>query len=282
MISTKKRNVKQQSEQQMLLSANMTSSLVSNTSSCIRIFSLLLCLLFPLSVQAESFDWKLWNHMLRQYMHTETVASIQAELIDYRALKQDPDFYRIASALKSYDPSGLDNNDRKAFYINSYNYFAAKLVVEHWPVQSIQDIGIFFWPVWKRTAGYINGQKITLKQIEHTILRPMGDPRIHFAINCASLSCPDLRNEAYEAQRLDAQLDEQSKRFVHNLGKGVQSHGGKLRVSAIFDWYEEDFTAIGGVVAFIRQYRELPSPITNIEYMPYNWHLNATNTRLEK
>ena len=281
-MSAKKLETKHPSEHLMLSPANFCRCLFSHSSCGARLVLLTLCLLCPLQAQSEPFDWKSWDHILKQYIHSGTADGIQAELIDYRALKRDPDFYRIADALRSYDPANLKDKEKMAFYINSYNFFAAKLVVENWPINSIQDIGIFFWPVWRRTAGNINGHKVTLNQIEHEILRPMGDPRIHFAINCASLSCPDLRNEAYDARQLDSQLDEQSKRFMDNPGKGVHSNGSTIRISAIFDWYEEDFATTGGVVSFIRQYRKLPSPITNIEYMPYNWHLNATNTSIKR
>ena len=261
----------------MLLHNNFTRSYFSKPSSCIRLALLLACLSCPLQLQAKPFDWSLWNHILQHYLHSGTVDGINTMLIDYRSLKQDPDFYRIATMLKSYDPTSLDHKNKEAFYINSYNYFAVKLVIENWPVQSIQDIGIFFWPVWRHTAGYINGRKVTLNQIEHEILRPMGDPRIHFAINCASLSCPDLRNEAYDARQLDTQLDDQSRRFMNNPGKGAQSHDSKIWISAIFDWFEEDFVkANGSVRDFITQYSEISDDIKLARGgLPYNWSVNG-------
>ena len=281
-MGAKKLKIEHPPEHLMLSLANFCRCLFSYSYCRARLGLLTVCLLCPLQAQSEPFDWKSWDHILKHYIHSGTADRIQAELIDYRALKRDPDFYRLADALKSYDPASLNDKEKMAFYINSYNYFAVKLVVENWPVNSIQDIGIFFWPVWRHTAGYINGHKVTLNQIEHEILRPMGDPRIHFAINCASLSCPDLRNEAYNGRQLDSQLDEQCKRFMDNPSKGVQINGSTIRISSIFDWYEEDFATTGGAASFIRQYRKLPSPITNMEYMPYNWRLNATVTSIKR
>ena len=116
---------------------------------------------------------------------------------------------------------------------------------------------------------------VTLDEIEHQILRPMGEPRIHFAIVCASLSCPDLRREAFTAERLDAQLQEQTQAFLDNVSKGLQLAGTRVEVSQIFDWFEEDFDSAGGVEAFVRRYRELPDQIRLRADIPYNWNLNA-------
>ncbi len=105
----------------------------------------------------------------------------------------------------------------------------------------------------------------------------MGDPRIHLAIVCASISCPDLRNEPYTAAKLNEQLDYQSRQFLNNEGKGLKIEKKAIRLSKIFDWFKGDFKASGGVMTFIKRYRT-DLPALKIEAnMPYDWTVNATN-----
>ncbi|MGH8557393.1 MAG: DUF547 domain-containing protein [Methylococcales bacterium] len=109
--------------------------------------------------------------------------------------------------------------------MNSYNILAIKMVLDHWPVESIKDAGGLLNPVWNQRAGEIGGEPVTLGQIEHKILRPMGEPRIHFAIVCASVSCPNLYNQPYTAARLNTQLDEQVRGFSGNEEEGMAVTG---------------------------------------------------------
>ena len=196
---------------------------------------------------------------------------------DYRALRRDPLFPRVTAALTRFDPARLEGRrERLAFYINAYNILAMKTVVDHWPLDSIKDAGGLFGSVWKQDAGVIGGRTVSLDQIEHRILRPLGEPRIHMAIVCASVSCPDLRPEPYRAARLDDQLDQQTRAFLANPGKGLRLKGSVARVSRIFDWFEEDFRrAYGGVRPFLRRYRPDVAQTVNIEAdLPYDWSLN--------
>lgn len=119
--------------------------------------------------------------------------------------------------IKQFPVKNLSSREKKlAFYINSYNILALKMVVDHWPLKSIKDIGSLFRPVWGKVAGTISGKLVSLDDIENDIIRPMGEPRIHLAIVCASVSCPDLRTEPYTAKKLDSQLDEQVRLFLNN------------------------------------------------------------------
>ena len=153
------------------------------------------------------------------------------------------------------------------------------MVLDHWPLKSIKDVGSLLSPVWDKPAGEIGGKRVTLGQIEHEILRPMGEPRVHFAIVCASVSCPDLNNRPYTAARLDGQLDEQVRRFLGNKTKGVAVADNQIRISKIFDWFEEDFQRAGGVDAFVRRYRpNLPASPVEAD-IPYDWDLNETGSR---
>lgn len=112
---------------------------------------------------------------------------------------------------------------------------AIKTVLDHWPLQSIRDAGSFFSPVWKKPAGMVAGKVRSLHEIEHDILRAMHEPRIHFAIVCASVSCPDLRPEAYNAAQLDDQLDDQATIFLSRQQKGLRIEANGVQLSKIFD-----------------------------------------------
>jgi hypothetical protein len=223
------------------------------------------------------FDWQVFESVLKDHVTSKRNFGIRTRVVDYQALLEDQDFLNINSQLKNYDPSGLDRLQRLAFYINAYNYYAIKIVVDNWPVESIRDIGTFFSPVWKKTAGSINHQNVTLDQIEHAILRPMGEPRIHFAIVCSSNSCPDIRLEIYSADQLNRQLTDQVKSFIANKGKGVCIVDGELHVSSIFKWFEEDFDNSGGVIAFISKHAPRYSKFSSFDTLRYDWRLNDTS-----
>jgi len=164
-----------------------------------------------------------------------------------------------------------------AFYINTYNILALKMMIDHWPQKSIKDIGGFFNPVWGKEAGMVAGKVVSLDDVENKIIRPMGEPRIHLAIVCASVSCPDLRSEPYTAAKLEVQLDEQVNTFLANNKKGLLVERNELIVSKIFKWFAKDFKHVGGVDSFIRQYRpDLDKAIKIEDYLDYDWSVNAT------
>ena len=225
--------------------------------------------------QTTDFDWSIWDGLLRQHVISDTREGIGLNVLDYPSIKQSTEFKRLLDGLAGFDPGLLSSREsRLAFYINAYNILAVKMIIDHWKPQSIRDIGHFLNPVWKHDAGEINHQKVTLHQIEHEILRPMGEPRIHFSIVCASISCPDLRPEAFTANRLNDQLNDQVSQFLKNAGKGLRITNKVIRVSSIFDWFEDDFKSVGGVDSFIRQYTSgLPSGEIEAD-LDYNWHLN--------
>src|SRR5207245_11671444 len=120
------------------------------------------------------------------------------------------------------------------------------------PVASIRDIGSFLRPVWKRPAGQAGGRAVTLDEIEHGIVRPLGDPRTHAVVVCASTSCPALPREPLEANRLDAHRDPAVRRWLADPDKGlrIDRSANTIRLSKIFDWFEQDFATAGGWVAF--------------------------------
>lgn len=220
-------------------------------------------------------DWSAYRDVL-VHVKPGTKNGVELMLADYPAIKANGSLDKAYQVLAGFDPKLLSSREeRLAFYINAYNILALKTVADHWPVDSIKDVGSVFKPVWDRPAGQLGGKEVTLGDVEHTILRPMAEPRIHLAIVCASVSCPDLRDEPYSAAKLPAQLDDQAQRFLDNTGKGLSVGRDRIEVSKIFDWFEKDFAAGGGVAAFIKHYKpELPDLKINAA-IDYDWSVNG-------
>ncbi len=244
---------------------------------------LMVCLLLIPS-SAWAFDFSGWDGLLKRHVRPTTIAGVRLAGVDYPGVKKDPAYSKLIGDLKSFSPATLKTpKQKRAFWINVYNIMAVKMVVDHYPVDSIKDAGDLFGSVWKKTVGVVGGKEVTLHEIEHEILRKMGDPRIHAAIVCASVSCPDLRTEAYRVDRLDPQLDDQLRRFLENKGKGLQTNhkNGRILLSKIFDWFEDDFEPQGGVLPFLTRYAPEPDrPLlkngdAEVSYLDYNWDLNT-------
>lgn len=237
-------------------------------------------LLLPLSVMAAEPDWSDYARLLGKHVRPGVKNGVELNTVDYAALKKSGEVDRVAAQLAAFPLGKLTSREEKlAFYINAYNVLAMKMVLDHWPLESIKDVGSFISPVWERPAGQLGGQAVTLDELEHRVLHPIGEPRIHFAIVCASVSCPDLRAEPYTAGRLDAQLDNQVRLFLGNPAKGLIIEQDGIRVSQIFDWFRQDFAVVGGVEAFIRRNRQdLPEklPLKLKANIPYDWSLNAS------
>lgn len=228
------------------------------------------------SFSALAQDWSTYDELLAQYVTPAERQGVTHHRVNYQALRQDPRYPQLLALVENQPIAAMTTrNERLAFYINAYNIYAIKMVIDHLPLESIRDAGSFFSPVWKKSVGTIGGKVVTLDEIEHAILRTMGEPRIHFAIVCASLSCPDLRLEAFRADRLDQQLEEQTRGFLNDSSKGLALNGTSARVSQIFDWFADDFAAVGGVEAFVRRYRDLPATLSLRANLPYNWSLNG-------
>lgn len=224
---------------------------------------------------AHGQNWDLLDALLTQYVSPSEREGIRFNAVDYSALAQDPRYPRLLQEIAQVVPASLGSlQERLAFYINVYNVYAIKMVIDNSPLESIRDAGSLFSPVWKKPVGTINAEVVTLDQIEHGILRTMGEPRIHFAIVCSSLSCPNLRPEAYRAEKLEYQLEDQTRSFLADATKGASIDGNQVRVSQIFDWFEEDFEPFGGVEEFVRRYRELPRQVRLRANLPYIWNLN--------
>jgi hypothetical protein len=208
--------------------------------------------------------------------------------VDYRGLRQARDDLDIfLSLIATAEPASADRHDAMAFWINAYNAIVIGFVLEQYPeIRSVKDVEGFF----NRQTAVVAGEEMTLDQIEARALE-YGDPRVHFALVCASLGCPDLRDEPYDGEYLDSQLDEQTRMFLLDEGKGLRlaAEAGTLWVSSIFKWYGGDFTGGSTAIAYLRRGRLLewmadflPAALVSaihsahpsIRYIEYDWRLN--------
>ncbi len=204
--------------------------------------------------------------------------------VDYVGLQRDADRLDEYLARLAEAPLPALNRDQKlALYINAYNAFTLALILEHWPLDSIRDIPRR--DRWDAVRWVIGGRVLSLAQIEHGELRPnFVEPRIHFAINCASIGCPPLRNEAYEASTLDAQLEQQTQ-ALHDDARWVRvdDETGTVELTSLYLWYEGDFAQVAGSpLEFAARYRpELAAGRYRIRWLSYDWGLNVASTQAD-
>lgn len=207
---------------------------------------------------------------------------VKKSRVDYDGFKREETLLdRYLAILSATDVNSLSHNEQFAFYINAYNAFTIKLILTKYPgINSIKEIGSFFSNPWSKKFISLDGQTVSLDTIEHDFLRPrFKDPRIHFAINCASKGCPPLLNQPYEGETLEVQLNTMTRAFI-NDPKRTFLKGNTLFVSKIFKWFEEDFN--DAPLLFIRQYadaefkKELDGagPKIKLSYLDYDWTLN--------
>jgi len=241
-----------------------------------RIVAVVLLAAITLPAISEEPDWSVYDQILAKYVAPGEKAGMIVNLVDYEALAKDPGFAIVVEQVRNFDPKQLQSeNEKLAFYINAYNILTIQLILDHWPTKSIRDIGGFFKGPWDIVM-LVNGDgKLTLDDIEHKIIRPIGDPRIHFAVNCASLSCPDLALTAFRGNLVREQLEAGAVQFFQHKGKGAYLEGKVLHVTQLLDWYGKDFKAGGGIEKFLKKYVSgtgFDEVETDIEY---NWSLNS-------
>ncbi len=225
--------------------------------------------------KSTQMDNTVWDALLKKHVHKNGDVNYEGFISDQAML----DSY--LNQLSSNPPkNNASSNEKMAYWINAYNAFTVKLIIENYPVQSIKDIAGNIPMVdspWDIKFFIIGGQNFDLNTIEHEILRKeFNDPRIHFAINCASFSCPRLRNEAFNASSLEAQLEEQTTVFINNPAKNTITENS-LQISKIFDWFKSDFKNAGSVQEFIAKYAKVKLDTSiKIHYRDYDWSLNKT------
>jgi len=183
--------------------------------------------------------------------------------------------------------SRYDRAEQRAYWINSYNALTVQIILDHYPVESIREIdispGLFADGPWDKTLVQVEGVAISLNDIEHRILRPIWrDPRLHYAVNCASVGCPNLQPVAFTAANAESLLESAARAYI-NHPRGARIVGGDLAVSSIYVWFQEDFgNGDAGVIAHVRQYADPDlaaglNAIKRISGHDYDWHLNDGN-----
>jgi Protein of unknown function, DUF547 len=229
-----------------------------------------------------------WESAQNNYEQLLEIYVDDSGLVDYPGLmadRADLDAFANAISLISYDryrfESDLSDQARLAFWINAYNLFTLQLILDHYPVASIRDIG----DPWDAFTFNVGSEPLTLNQIEHEIIRKeFNEPRIHFAVNCASISCPKLQRSLYPADDLDTALDRATADFANNPALHLDAKPGDeaLRITVLLLWYAGDFGGLAGALellaghitdpdtsAFVRNF-----PVNKLKYISYDWDLN--------
>lgn len=235
---------------------------------------------------AKAVDHAAWTALLSKYVVPGADGINRVAYARFRAEGRAAlDAY--LKALQAEDPAALDRPEQFAFWANLYNAKTIAIVLDHLPVASIKDISLgggllaaVTGGPWKAKVLKVMGHDLSLDDIEHGILRPVfKDPRVHYAVNCASLGCPNLGREAFTGARLDEQLDAAARAFI-NHPRGVAVEDGAAMASSIYSWFQDDFGGNeSGLLAHLRRYAEpaLKSKlngITAISEYRYNWSLN--------
>ena len=207
-----------------------------------------------------------WSVLLQKHV-------TDAGWVDYKGFKNDvAELDKYLQKLASCEPTNdWSSQELLAFYINLYNAHTVKLILDNYPVKSIKDIK----GAWTKPIVPVENRKLSLGGIENGVLRKMNEPRIHFAVNCASVSCPKLWNEAYEGSKIDEQLEMATKSFINSDKNEISKNDPKI--SSIFEWYKKDFKTdkTSGVIEYINQYSEVKmDPAATIQYKDYDWGLN--------
>ncbi|MEA3466604.1 MAG: DUF547 domain-containing protein [Thermodesulfobacteriota bacterium] len=229
------------------------------------------------TVMAED-QTTLYDKLLHQY--------VKDGQVDYTGFKEkEADLDTYLEYLAVTDPEKMSEKERFAFYINTYNAYTIKLILKNFedgkPPASIKDIGSFFSKPWSIKFVKVGGRTKTLDNIEHDILRPtFKDARVHFAVNCASKSCPPLISTPYSGTTLELQLDASTIAFINNRQEN-RLEGSILYISSIFKWFKEDFQ--NDPISFFEKYAEgdLKKELAaqkgriKVKYLDYDWSLNG-------
>ncbi|MCG3729893.1 DUF547 domain-containing protein [Vibrio cincinnatiensis] len=214
-----------------------------------------------------------WQIMLDNYL----IQHDQQTLFAYAQVSQDDQetLQNYLNQLSQFDPRRLNKREQYAYWINLYNALTVKIILENYPLTSITKLGGWFqFGPWDLPLITIQGQDLTLNDIEHRILRPIWqDPKIHYVLNCASLGCPNLQAKVFTAKNIDSQLEEAAQAFI-NSTKGAQFKESSLILSTIYKWYADDFGNKAQLLQHLSRYRPELSHYTGRIRYEYNWSLN--------
>jgi hypothetical protein len=227
-----------------------------------------LCLVWATTSQAQNW-MESYNRLLGKYVTSGGVkyAAWKSNAADVQTLQT------VVDGIAKEAISGLDKRQQLAFYLNAYNAWILHEALAKYPTASVKDTLFTFFTARKITVA---GQQTSFKALEDNVIRKLGEPRVHFALNCASRSCPPLNREAFSGPKLEEQLEKLAKGYV-NSEKGVKysAESKSAQLSKIFDWYKDDFKRDGGPLAFINKRRTTAIPNdAKISYQEYDWALN--------
>jgi len=231
-------------------------------------------------VEAADFDHShgLWTTLLQSH--------VSGGVVDYAAIKRSGQLRAYLKELESVTPAQINRfsqSQQLAFWLNVYNAYTVALIVDKYPLDSIREIGVLPFAAFRKDFIELPAtgmDEASLNHVEHEIVRKQfAEPRVHFAMVCAALSCPPLRSEAYRAVDLEPQLDQQARTFFNNSSKNRwDPKKGVLHLSKILEWFADDFTKTGKTIpAYVAQYLEGldPAAVNEIEHLDYDWALNG-------
>jgi hypothetical protein len=228
-------------------------------------------LIFATSARAD-LDLETWDRLLGE--------AVDEGFVDYTLWRDNPEFDALVQQIAAADTGVMSREQQLVFYINAYNILAAQGILDGGSPKSLLGRYGYF----KRDKYEVAGQSINLYSLEHDFILPLEEPRIHFAIVCASASCPVLRSEAYVPGKLDEQLDDAARGFINDTQRNqFDLHKGVARISKIFDWFEEDFEVDGrSLQQYLAPYVTDPDVAAALEqnalrvkHLKYDWNLNG-------
>ncbi|MGB5316372.1 MAG: DUF547 domain-containing protein [Robiginitalea sp.] len=210
-----------------------------------------------------------WENLLQEYVQDDGRVNYKGLLKDQQRLKSYLEALALKPPQEDWTPGA-----RMAYYVNLYNAGTVALILENYPVKSIRDID----RPWAKKRVQVGTEWLSLGDIEHKILRKMGDARIHFAINCASISCPKLPEYAFTEAEIEAQLERAAREFINDTNRNT-IYADRAEVSRIFKWFRSDFKADDtSLIEYLNHYLEKPIPDgTPIGFLPYDWSLNDSD-----
>ena len=231
----------------------------------------------------KSIDHSAWAAFLKAYVKPDGKG---LNRVDYGAVNGGgrAALNGYLKTLTAAEISAFSRAEQRAYWINLYNALTVKVIIDHYPVESIRDIdispGLFADGPWGKPLVRVEGEEVSLDDIEHRILRPIWrDPRIHYAVNCASVGCPNLMTQPFTATNSDALMDQAAREYI-NHPRGARVAGGKLVVSSIYEWFQDDFGGTdAGVIAHLKEFAD-PSlasdlaGVSEIDDDEYDWTLN--------
>ncbi|WP_299254624.1 DUF547 domain-containing protein [uncultured Aquimarina sp.] len=221
------------------------------------------CLGFTINAQ-NHIDHMVWDQLLLLNVSNEGK-------VDYKGFIRDKFLFDkyFKSLSTNYPTENAEDTEKLAYWVNLYNAIVMKMIIDHYPVNSINDLE----NPWKKKSITINNNQYSLDDIEHTILRKMNEPRIHFLLNCAATSSPKLWNRAYTNRNITQALEERTLDYINDSTKNITTNG-EVNLSKVFEWYAKDFDN-GDIKNYINRYsKEKISKTSKIGYLEYNWSLN--------